>query len=230
MALFNRKRKNLARALSPPSVRHQNGVSSSLIDQARGALTTTLDADESPLLGWLDQAREIVVQSQNRNLAQVLAPEATPPSITDRIKEKIRARLPLTMSAARRQQLEEMLSEEEKQRIRFIRKKVRQNIAVASVSLGFATAGLIYWPLGLLSVPGLILVPMPFYQQAYQLLKQRKVGVATLFTLSAIGCVVFGFFWVSSLARFGHPNGLQHGLTDHRRFTQQADQRLQTIA
>jgi heavy metal translocating P-type ATPase len=135
--------------------------------------------------------------SKKKKIAKFL--HSTPElSIADRMKVAIREKLPF--SDARSKQLEIILSDEEKQRRREQQKRIDQGIIIASVSLGFATAGKFFWPLNLLSLPAIVYVPMPLYQRAYQLLKEGKVGVPTLFTIAAIGGTVFGYFWISCFA------------------------------
>lgn len=118
--------------------------------------------------------------------------------MADRTKAAVREKLPF--SDTRGKQLDLILSDEEKQRRREQQKKLNRDILIAAVSLGFASAGRFFWPLKLLSLPAIIYLPMPMYQRAYQLLKEGKVGVPTLFTITAVGAILFGYFWISSLA------------------------------
>ncbi len=120
-----------------------------------------------------------------------------PASCTADRKAAAREKPPL--SDTRSKQLDIILSDEEKQRRREQQKKINRDLVIALVSLGFASAGRLFWPLKLLSLPAIIYLPMPIYKSAYQLLKEGKVGVPTLFTIAAVGATAFGYFWISSL-------------------------------
>lgn len=75
------------------------------------------------------------------------------------------------------------------------KKKIHLNIAVASISLGLALGGLLYPPLALLSIPGLIYTSIPIHKRTYNLLKsKKKVGVDSLVSITFIGCIAFGYF------------------------------------
>jgi len=83
-------------------------------------------------------------------------------------------------------------------------KKIDQNIAIASFSMGFAAIGLIYHPARLLSVPGIIYESLTFFKRSWLLIKQGKVSVDILIAITVGGCVIFGYFFMGSLAIFIH--------------------------
>ncbi|MGH8547650.1 MAG: hypothetical protein ACRERU_03425, partial [Methylococcales bacterium] len=130
--------------------------------------------------------------------SRVLAADPPGSDLSGRVKAVIRERL--SFSDSHSKHLDMVLSDHEKQRRQEQQRKINQSIVIAAVTLGLASAGKFFWPLNLLTLPALILLPMPMYQSAYQLLKEGRVGVPTLFTIAAIGGIVFGYFWISSLA------------------------------
>ncbi len=83
---------------------------------------------------------------------------------------------------------------------KFSEKSTNQVIAVSSVSLGFIAMGTFYPPLKLLSVPGIVYGGFPFFRRSWELLKQGKVNVDIIVALTIGGCLVFGYFFIGSLA------------------------------
>ncbi|NJP07968.1 MAG: heavy metal translocating P-type ATPase [Chloroflexaceae bacterium] len=148
----------------------------------------------------IEQAADSIPRYPRRAFLEALT-DTPSPSLISQARSSLQKRFPFLPfdSSVRRQQLTEMLSAEEKQRMIEANRERDQAIVIAFISFGFATAGqLLFWPLGLLSIPGILYVPRPIYQRTYNLLKQGKVGVPTLFTLTALGCIVSGYFWVAS--------------------------------
>lgn len=134
-----------------------------------------------------------------------LTKDPSSPLSLDQFKSALQKQFPFLSlsSSSRRQQLGEILSNEDTKRLQEIIRERNRAIVIALVSLGFATAGqLFFWPLSLLCIPGILYLPMPVFKQAYALLKQGKVGVPTMFTLSCLGAVAMGYLWVSSFALF----------------------------
>ncbi|MGQ4808064.1 Potassium-transporting ATPase ATP-binding subunit [Candidatus Entotheonellaceae bacterium PAL068K] len=79
-------------------------------------------------------------------------------------------------------------------------KNDRKLLPIALISLGFATAGaLVYPPLGLLSLPGVLYATMPLHKSTFKALKEGKVKVDTLATITVIGCLVKGYYIVLGL-------------------------------
>ena len=113
---------------------------------------------------------------------------------------RLRNKLPSVISQTREQQLNEVLDRRERTKGP-MEKQVDKTIKIGLVSGAFALAGsLLYKPLGLLSIPGLIWAGLPIYGSAWRLLKQGKVSVATIITIVVIGCILKGYFLVGALA------------------------------
>lgn len=150
---------------------------------------------------WIEQARDII-HRPNRSFIRVVESRPTAPTGIVAALQKRFPFLPFDNTVHRRQ-LAEMLPPEERQRLEVSRRERNRAVVISFVSLCLATAGhALYWPIGLLSIPGVIFVPMPVFKRAYSLLKAGKVGVPTIFTITAVGAVVCGYFWVASFAIF----------------------------
>jgi Cu2+-exporting ATPase len=78
--------------------------------------------------------------------------------------------------------------------------KQNQRAIIASWSaFTFSIAGFVSWPFNLLSVPFLVYAIWEHLEQSYQLIKQGKANVNTLFSLTMIGCIVLGRFFIANL-------------------------------
>jgi len=75
-------------------------------------------------------------------------------------------------------------------------KKGNQNLAVALTSLGLATAGsLIYAPLSMLSILGLIYISIPFIQDVYQLIiKERRFSFGVIECIGIFVPFIMGYY------------------------------------
>jgi heavy metal translocating P-type ATPase len=114
-----------------------------------------------------------------------------------------RAPLKLRSGETRQQQLQEVSAAPEKPQKTRMEKTLDQRIAISGVSLGMATAGLIvYAPLSLLSIPGIVYLTIINAKDGYKSLKAGTVSVDTIVTLTLAGCLFQGYFLVASLASF----------------------------
>lgn len=76
-------------------------------------------------------------------------------------------------------------------------------VTMSSVSLGFALLGsFLYAPLGLLSVPYILLIVAEMWKDAYKSLKKGVVGVSFITGLTMLSCVLFGYYIPGSLTAF----------------------------
>lgn len=76
-------------------------------------------------------------------------------------------------------------------------------LTLSSVSFGFALLGkLLYPPLGLLSVPYILMVVAEMWKDAYKSLKKGVVGVSFITGLTMLSCVFFGYYIPGNLAAF----------------------------
>lgn len=100
----------------------------------------------------------------------------------------------------RQQQLAEMTSAEVDAEISEAEKQANRVFALSVASLGLAAAGaVIYWPLALLSAPGMVYAGIPIHKKSIKELTEGKVSVHTLVTVVTGGCLVFGYFVVGNL-------------------------------
>jgi heavy metal translocating P-type ATPase len=77
------------------------------------------------------------------------------------------------------------------------------DIVISGSSFGFALGGLLFPPLTILSIPGMVYTSLPVFKKAFALLKSKKrVGVESLLAITALGCVAFGYWVAGSLAVF----------------------------
>jgi len=82
--------------------------------------------------------------------------------------------------------------------------KVQQNqnrraSAASLAALSFSIGGLFYWPLGFVSIPFLVYAIQEPLKESYDLIKQGKVNVSTLLSITMIGCVILCRFFIANL-------------------------------
>lgn len=85
---------------------------------------------------------------------------------------------------------------------RTFEEKSKREMVSASIALVFSTAGFYYYPLAPLSLPFVIYASRDVYKKAFQLIKQGKVSVSTLMTITIVGVVIMGRFFIASLIAF----------------------------
>lgn len=103
---------------------------------------------------------------------------------------------------ARRQQIEEIYTEEDKHRLQKRRQEFNKHIVIAATSLGFATGGFFYAPLTLVSLSLLLYQSIPIYKKAWGMFKKGHIGVETLTSVTIVGLLAGGYIWIGSLAVF----------------------------
>jgi heavy metal translocating P-type ATPase len=83
--------------------------------------------------------------------------------------------------------------------------KANRDLVVAIASLVLATAGLVWPGLGAVSVLGFLYVTFPIYRNALRALLRGRVNLDTLVTITAIGGVMKGHFWILNYASVVYP-------------------------
>lgn len=78
-------------------------------------------------------------------------------------------------------------------------KNSQREMKAASIALVLSSAGFWYWPLGPLSLPFFLYASKDVYKKAFLLLKQGKISVETLLSLTLGGLIVLGRFFIASL-------------------------------
>jgi Cu2+-exporting ATPase len=140
---------------------------------------------------------DMLASEASRSLAlRAASRRRQPPSLSDWLGP---AAVPAAPSDYQ-SRLEAFLSAEELEQRRQRGRGNDRKINAALASLGLATAGLWLWPLKLLCFPLIVYVTGHWYVKAYRLLRQRKVGVPTLFVFTVTGVILNGFVWIGSLA------------------------------
>ena len=101
----------------------------------------------------------------------------------------------------RHQQLLEVSFERDDKAIRAVEKKIDRDFMIALSSLGLIGVGnLLYPPLELLALPGLVWTSIPFIKDAYNtLVQERKVGVDAMTTVFFVGAIVTGYYFALAL-------------------------------
>ncbi|MGH9614280.1 MAG: heavy metal translocating P-type ATPase, partial [Bryobacteraceae bacterium] len=94
-------------------------------------------------------------------------------------------------------------TEDEEQRR--IEAKVNRDLVIALISLGCATAGLVWPAFAALSIAGFAFVTFPIYRNAVKALRRGKVNLDTLVTVTAIGGLIKGHFWILNYASVIYP-------------------------
>ncbi len=103
----------------------------------------------------------------------------------------------------RQEQLKELSGNEEKTMTES-EKRIEKRLKVSLASLGISALGnMIYFPLNLLSVPGLLYVTSPIFKNAYQaLFTERKVRIHTLTSFMLVSCIFEQYFFIANLTGF----------------------------
>lgn len=94
--------------------------------------------------------------------------------------------------------VDQILTEEEKEKRQAIIRKHNRNIGLALFSFGCATLGYTFYPLKLVSVSITLFLAGHFYKKAAILLSKRQVGIPTLMVVSLTGAITFGYIWAAS--------------------------------
>ncbi len=103
-------------------------------------------------------------------------------------------------SAKNRSQSKELISDDNLQTFkRPDEKEINRDIGITLVSMGFAMGAMSYPFFGLFTCVGLIYVTRIVFINAWKLLKSGRVGVDILTSLSILGCLASGYFFVGGL-------------------------------
>ena len=103
----------------------------------------------------------------------------------------------------RNQQLDEIYTEEDFQRIQNREKMITRSLNMAGASLGLSTLGSIaYAPLTLVSIPLFLAASFPVHKSSFDQLREGKIGVDMLTTLTLAGCLATGYVWIGTFATF----------------------------
>jgi Cu2+-exporting ATPase len=80
------------------------------------------------------------------------------------------------------------------------KKQNQREIVSALIAMGLSLAGLwLYRPLAFFSIPILVYANKQWNQMTYKLIKQGKTGIETLISVSVVGCIIMGQFFLASL-------------------------------
>jgi Cu2+-exporting ATPase len=93
------------------------------------------------------------------------------------------------------------------------------DLAVSLVSLGFATLGLVWPPFAVAGIVGFLYVVFPIFRSATKALWTWRVNLDTLVSITAIGGLLSGHFWILCYASVIYPlsRKLVLAIQDHSR-------------
>lgn len=104
------------------------------------------------------------------------------------------------LMGTRQQQFNAMLTRHDIHDISEADRRLNRVLGIAFASLGFAIAGAwLYPPLALLSVPGYIYASIPLHTSTLHLLREGRVGVDTLMSITSIGAILTGYFVLANI-------------------------------
>ncbi|MDD5033392.1 MAG: heavy metal translocating P-type ATPase [Methylococcaceae bacterium] len=161
--------------------------------QAQGSVPSRMGQKEA------QSSAIAIVDGFDRNQAKwakVLTPSQA--SVAQWFEPPTQASPKPTTLANRHQQLDEMLTVEEKKQRRTIRKRSDRRVGVSLLSFGLITVGYWFWPLKLLGVAGMLYLTGHWYQKTFSLLRRGKVGIPTLMVVSLTGALACGYFLIAS--------------------------------
>jgi heavy metal translocating P-type ATPase len=78
-------------------------------------------------------------------------------------------------------------------------KKEKREMAAASSAFVLSSIGFFYRPIGLFSIPFIMYASKDIFKNSYQLIKQGKVNVSTLMSITIAGCLMLGRFFAAAL-------------------------------
>lgn len=124
--------------------------------------------------------------------------------VVDEVKEAYHSLRPeghttLQGNELRRQQLREIATDADAQRVSAAEQEANRNLVIAVGAVGAALSGIVlYPPLALLSAPAIFYTMAPVFKKTYKMLKKGQVGVDTLSAITITGCLLLQYFTVGS--------------------------------
>jgi heavy metal translocating P-type ATPase len=137
--------------------------------------------------GWGDELAKTVANTYNkaRNVYEIFKQE----------------QLPILLGKERAAQLAQVSSNVDTRAKQMALKTINRNLVAGFSSLGLAVAGsMFYWPLQLLSAPGILYGSRYTFETTYQALKRGKASVNLLVVVTILGAIVNGYFVVAAIA------------------------------
>lgn len=105
----------------------------------------------------------------------------------------------------RQQNPSEFASNEDRYQIAQMHRQINQKVVVAASSLAVAMLGkLVYWPLNLLVIPGVLYGSSNFHKKTYAALRQGRLDTNTIVTITMVGALTTGYFSIAAFAIFLH--------------------------
>ncbi|MFZ4664590.1 MAG: HAD-IC family P-type ATPase, partial [Caldilineaceae bacterium] len=111
---------------------------------------------------------------------------------------------PILGDTQRDRQLREFAADTQAQPRTLMAQNVNRDFTIGTASLGLAMAGsLLYSPLYLLSIPGLLYSVRHMFQNSYQALrKEGKVHVNALSSITVVACLLSGYYVAAAMTGF----------------------------
>ena len=133
---------------------------------------------------------------KNQEDDRLNASEASSTGVKPQSKSQVRDLIGSILGDTRNQQLQEYAPNEDEKGINIAGKEATRSVVIASISLGLAIAGYMFFaPLVLLSLPGVLYTSRHIGRGASKSLKERKISVDIIYALLEI-LLVLGRYWM----------------------------------
>lgn len=147
--------------------------------------------------------KHYVKQSAKRNKRKESLSFGWPSKGKEALKKLQEGKLALFFSDTRLEQQLELssLADTSSNEVSEVEQEVNRYLAVSSVSLALASAGMLFYPpLTFLSVLGIAYGSLPILRDAYDsLVEEKKFGIAGLASIAAITLLLTGYYFAASL-------------------------------
>jgi len=97
------------------------------------------------------------------------------------------------------QMVEESDDKKSSAKLTFKEKNDREIVSASIARVLSSVGSWLYLPLGFLSIPFSIYASKQYHKEAYELIKQGKISPETLISLSIVGAIIPGYFFIASL-------------------------------
>ncbi len=157
------------------------------------------DAQEKREMPWTHHGKQFAKKNKRKESVSL----GWPTKAKETVKRFQEGKLALFFSDTRLEQQLELssLADRNPNEVSEAEKEINRCLVSSSVSLGLATAGMLFYPpLTPLSVFGIAYGSIPLWREAYQsLVEEKKFGIAGLASIAAITLLLTGYYFAASL-------------------------------
>lgn len=157
------------------------------------------EAKEKRDMPWTYRAKQLAKKNKRVESTSLGWPDKG----KDTLKKLQEGKLALFFSDSRLEQQLELssLAESHPNEISEVEQEVNRYLAISSISLGLASAGMLFYPpLAFLSAVGIAYGSLPILRDAYDsLVQEKKFGIAGLASMAAITLLATGYYFAASL-------------------------------